>query len=109
MPPTYLTTGPEHPTARLVFAHGAGAGMDTSFMQAVARLLAERGIAAFRFEFGYMAARREGGTRKPAAQGRAAHGRVSRRPLPAVRKLASGAAAHRRQVDGRARREPRGR
>ena len=65
MPPGYLTTGPEHPTARFVFAHGAGAGMDTSFMQVVARLLAERGIASLRFEFGYMAARRQGGTRKP--------------------------------------------
>src|SRR5262245_37222335 len=65
MPPSYLTSGPEQPTARFGFAYGAGAGMDTSFMQAVAGLLAERGIAAFRFEFGYMAARRQGGTRKP--------------------------------------------
>ena len=34
-------------------------------MEAVARLLAERNIAAVRFEFAYMAARRQGGSRKP--------------------------------------------
>jgi uncharacterized protein len=65
MPPSYLTTGPEHPIARFVFAHGAGAGMETPFMQSTAGLLAERGIATLRFEFGYMAARRHGGSRRP--------------------------------------------
>jgi uncharacterized protein len=65
MPPDHLTTGPEHPTARFVFAHGAGAGMATPFMEGIARLLAERSIATLRFEFGYMAARRQGGARKP--------------------------------------------
>ena len=39
--------------------------MDTPFMAAVAGLLAERNIATLRFEFGYMAARRQGGSRKP--------------------------------------------
>jgi predicted alpha/beta-hydrolase family hydrolase len=39
--------------------------MDTPFMEAVAGLLAERNIATLRFEFGYMAARRQGGSRKP--------------------------------------------
>ena len=39
--------------------------MDTPFMDAVAGLLAERNIATLRFEFGYMAARRQGGSRKP--------------------------------------------
>ena len=34
-------------------------------MEAVAGLLAERNIATLRFEFGYMAARRQGGSRKP--------------------------------------------
>ena len=38
--------------------------METSFLKAVAELLAERGVATYRFEFGYMAARRQG-TRKP--------------------------------------------
>ena len=65
MPPAYLTAGPEHPKARFLFAHGAGAGMETPFMQGIARLLAEREIGTLRFEFGYMAARRESGGRKP--------------------------------------------
>ncbi len=39
--------------------------MRTPFMEAVARLLAERNIATVRFEFAYMAARRQGGSRKP--------------------------------------------
>ena len=39
--------------------------MGTPFMEAVARLLADRNIATVRFEFAYMAARRQGGSRKP--------------------------------------------
>jgi hypothetical protein len=39
--------------------------METPFLQAIAALLGERGIATFRFEFGYMAGRRSGGARKP--------------------------------------------
>jgi len=65
MPFSYLGTGPARPAARFLFAHGAGAGMDTPFMMAIAALLAERGVATLRFEFGYMAARRHGGSRKP--------------------------------------------
>jgi uncharacterized protein len=60
-----LVTGPRDPVARFLCAHGAGAGMGTPFMEAVARLLPERHIAALRFEFAYMAARRQGGSRKP--------------------------------------------
>ncbi len=44
---------------RFLFAHGAGAPMDTPFMTRIARGLAERGIQVVRFEFPYMAARRE--------------------------------------------------
>lgn len=65
MPLASLTAGPAHPAARFVFAHGAGAGMDTPFNRAMADLLADQDIATFRFEFAYMAARREGGSRKP--------------------------------------------
>ncbi|MGZ4810812.1 MAG: alpha/beta fold hydrolase, partial [Thermoanaerobaculia bacterium] len=43
-----------------VFAHGAGGAMDTPFMNTVARGLASKGIRVARFEFPYMAARREG-------------------------------------------------
>ncbi len=49
----------------LVLAHGAGAAMDSDFMEAIAAALAARGIAVARFEFAYMAARREGGKRAP--------------------------------------------
>ena len=45
----------------LVLAHGAGAGMDSPFMNNMAERLAERGVAVARFDFAYMArARREG-------------------------------------------------
>ena len=39
--------------------------MVSPFLDTIAKLLAERGIAVWRFEFAYMAARREGGSRKP--------------------------------------------
>jgi uncharacterized protein len=39
--------------------------METPFMTAIAGLLADRNIATLRFEFGYMAARRQGSSRKP--------------------------------------------
>jgi predicted alpha/beta-hydrolase family hydrolase len=51
----------------LVLAHGAGAPMDSPFMAAMAVALAARGVAAVRFEFAYMAARRDGGRRAPPA------------------------------------------
>ncbi len=37
-----------------VFAHGAGAGMDHFFMETMANLLAERGVATLRYNFPYM-------------------------------------------------------
>ncbi|HKR67205.1 MAG TPA: alpha/beta fold hydrolase [Thermoanaerobaculia bacterium] len=43
-----------------MFAHGAGGAMDVPWMNTVARGLAEQGIRVVRFEFPYMAARREG-------------------------------------------------
>lgn len=39
-PATYLHDGPENADIVLAFAHGAGAGMDSPFMQAVAEGLA---------------------------------------------------------------------
>jgi len=67
----YLATGPPGATARFLCAHGAGAGMGTPFLEAVARLLAERSLAVLRFEFAYMARRRESGSRGrvPRAEG----------------------------------------
>jgi predicted alpha/beta-hydrolase family hydrolase len=61
----FLITGPPDAAVRFLCAHGAGAGMETPFLATVAGLLAERGIATCRFEFAYMAARRQGGSRKP--------------------------------------------
>lgn len=52
---------PPAKSACYVFAHGAGAGMDHSFMNAVARGLAERNIATLRFQFPYM----EQGSKRP--------------------------------------------
>ncbi|MGB4074837.1 alpha/beta family hydrolase [Pseudomonas sp.] len=51
--------------ATLILAHGAGAPMDSAFMQEMAQLLAARGIAVLRFEFAYMAARRLDGKKRP--------------------------------------------
>ncbi|MCS5717613.1 dienelactone hydrolase [Herbiconiux sp. CPCC 205763] len=59
-----LWTGPEGGPV-LVLAPGAGAAMDSAWMNRFCELLAERGIRTARFEFAYMAARRTG-TRKPA-------------------------------------------
>lgn len=60
-----LRNGPENARHHLVLAHGAGAGMDTPFMNAIAEGLAERGVAVTRFEFPYMAARRTDGKKRP--------------------------------------------
>lgn len=59
-----LTDGPAAPRARFLFAHGAGAPMDTDFMNTVSAGLAAAGIQVIRFEFPYMARRREDGIRR---------------------------------------------
>lgn len=59
----YLTTGPLDARVRFLCAHGAGAGMETAFLRAIARLLAERGVGVLRFEFAYMARRAETGSK----------------------------------------------
>lgn len=56
---------PSTPIATLVLAHGAGAPMDSPFMTTMASLLAERGVDVVRFEFAYMARRREEGIKAP--------------------------------------------
>jgi predicted alpha/beta-hydrolase family hydrolase len=60
-----LWSGPTDGVATLVLAHGAGAAMDSAGMEQVARALADHGIRTARFEFGYMAGRREGVRRPP--------------------------------------------
>ncbi|MCA0939811.1 alpha/beta fold hydrolase [Salipiger pacificus] len=54
---------PGRPT--LLLAHGAGAAMDSDFMARLAALLASEGLRVVRFEFGYMAQRRAGGSKRP--------------------------------------------
>ncbi|WP_277374472.1 alpha/beta fold hydrolase [Pseudomonas sp. AA-38] len=49
----------------LILAHGAGAPMDSPFMQSMARGLAARGVQVVRFEFAYMAQRRVDGRKRP--------------------------------------------
>jgi predicted alpha/beta-hydrolase family hydrolase len=49
-----LLSQPDEPRAACVLAHGAGAGMSHPFMSAVASGLAERGVAALRFQFPFM-------------------------------------------------------
>lgn len=51
----------EHQHALLVFAHGAGAGMQHAFMASISDELATRGIATLRYQFPYM----ERGRRAP--------------------------------------------
>ena len=58
-----LKTGPRS-TPRLLLAHGAGAPMDSPFMNTIADTVAATGIEVVRFEFEYMAKRREDGTRR---------------------------------------------
>ncbi|MBW2313534.1 MAG: dienelactone hydrolase family protein [Deltaproteobacteria bacterium] len=46
--------------ALLVLAHGAGADMNHAFMESIARRLADRSLATFRFQFPYTEAGRRG-------------------------------------------------
>ena len=61
--PDLLFDGPEDAATTFVLAHGAGAPMNTPFMNSVARGLAAGGVRVVRFEFPYMRARRETGRR----------------------------------------------
>jgi predicted alpha/beta-hydrolase family hydrolase len=56
----FLFDGPARARATLVLAHGAGTAMDHPSMQGIAERLAGRRIRVARFEFPYMAARRQG-------------------------------------------------
>jgi hypothetical protein len=62
---TIRTEGPPAAKCHLLLAHGAGAPMTSPFLEAMTRLLIERGLRVSRFEFAYMAARRESGKRRP--------------------------------------------
>lgn len=51
--------------ACLILAHGAGAPMDSGFMEDMAQRLAGQGVGVVRFEFPYMAERRVSGGKRP--------------------------------------------
>lgn len=58
-----LIDGPATAPATVVFAHGAGAPMDSPFLATIATGLAQRGWRVVRFAFPYMARARAGGRR----------------------------------------------
>ena len=63
--PPLLFNGPAKARTTAILAHGAGAGMETSFMEFFAQGLAAGGLRVVRFEFPYMAQRRLGGPKRP--------------------------------------------
>jgi predicted alpha/beta-hydrolase family hydrolase len=60
---TFLREGTDGPL--LLLAHGAGAPMDSEFMDRLSQILVSSGIRVWRFEFSYMARRRQDGRRRP--------------------------------------------
>src|SRR5215471_6784544 len=56
----FLFDGPKSAGLTVVLAHGAGAAMDSPFMNTIARGVAAEGIRVARFEFPYMHRRRQG-------------------------------------------------
>ena len=65
MPSELQTKGPATARCHIVLAHGAGAPMTSPFMERMSDLLAARGLRVSRFEFAYMAARRDGARKPP--------------------------------------------
>ena len=61
----FLWNGPEDASKVLILAHGAGAPMDSPFMDYFAENLADQGVRVLRFEFPYMAERRKTGKKRP--------------------------------------------
>ena len=51
--------------ATLILAHGAGAAMDSDFMNTISEQLSLRGCEVIRFEFPYMSERRVHGSKRP--------------------------------------------
>jgi uncharacterized protein len=62
--PEFIVEGPARAAITLVLAHGAGAPMDSPFMDTIAHGLASDGFRIIRFEFPYMRERRETGRRR---------------------------------------------
>ncbi|KAA1163674.1 alpha/beta hydrolase [Pseudoalteromonas fuliginea] len=51
--------------AQFIFAHGAGAGSDSDFMQHVAKLISEQGVDVGLFDFEYMQIAKQTNKRRP--------------------------------------------
>lgn len=60
-----LVSGPRSAATTLLLAPGAGAPSTSAWMEGVAALLAEAGLCVLRFDFPYMRARAETGSRRP--------------------------------------------
>jgi uncharacterized protein len=63
--PDLLVDGPGSAPLTIALAHGAGAPMDTEFMDVFAIAIAQQGHRCVRFEFPYMAHRRATGKKRP--------------------------------------------
>lgn len=61
----FLYNGPVDAPATLLLAHGAGAGMESGSMTLFAEALGGAGLRVARFEFAYMAVRRDGSGKRP--------------------------------------------
>jgi predicted alpha/beta-hydrolase family hydrolase len=60
-----LFNGSPKAATTIAIAHGAGAPMDTAFMETFASGLGTQGFRVVRFEFPYMVERRENGKKRP--------------------------------------------
>jgi predicted alpha/beta-hydrolase family hydrolase len=63
--PEFMFNGPDTAELTIALAHGAGAPMDSPFMDVFAERLGDNGFRIARFEFPYMTERRITGKRKP--------------------------------------------
>lgn len=62
----FIYAGPAAAKTTLLLAHGAGAPMDSDWMNKMADAFSRHGVRSARFEFGYMAGRRNGERKPPA-------------------------------------------
>jgi uncharacterized protein len=89
-----LRNGARKAPMTIALAHGAGAGMDTPFMDYFAKQIAQGGFRVIRFEFPYMATYRKTGTARPRA-------RAARNVAAYHREGGAEEPGDRRQVNGR--------